>query len=68
MNKEINNVIEFLEYCFIGARALDDYENMVKFSRAIAALKAPADMEIFTKKFQNWYIEKECEVKIPEKI
>lgn len=55
----MDDVLEYLEMSYVGANALDDYEAMAKIERAIAAIKAPADMEIFTTKFKEWYNEHE---------
>lgn len=52
---QMDDVLEYLEMSYVGANALDDFEAMVKIERAIAAIKAPADKEIFTKKFKEWY-------------
>ena len=56
---QIDTIVDTLEACYTGARMCDDTEGMEKISRAIAALKAPLTMEIFTKEFQVWY-KKHC--------
>lgn len=58
----MNDVLEYLEMSYVGANALDDFEAMVKIERAIAAIKAPADMEIFTRKFKEWYNTSEAKI------
>lgn len=59
---QINDVLKYLEMSYIGANALDDFEAMVKIERAIAAIKAPTNMEIFTKKFKGWYNTNETKI------
>ena len=58
-NKTLDDVLEYLEMSYVGANALDDMVAMIKISRAIAALKAPVNMDIFTRKFEEWYNEHE---------
>ena len=58
-NKTMDDVLRYLELSYVGARALDDVVAMVKISRAIAAIKAPVSMSIFTNKFEEWYNEHE---------
>lgn len=58
-NKTLDDVLEYLEMSYVGARALDDMVAMVKISRAIAAIKAPVNKEIFTRRFMEWYTEHE---------
>ena len=51
----MEDVLEYLETAYVGANALDDLDGMHRIERAIAAAKAPADMQIFTSEFKEWY-------------
>ena len=51
----MENIFEYLETAYVGANMLDDFDGMARIGRAIAAAKAPANMEIFTDEFKEWY-------------
>ena len=51
----MEEIRDYLEKCYIGARAMDDDELQVRIARAIAAFEADPEMEIFTEEFQEKY-------------
>lgn len=53
------SIVEYLETCYSGAKMSDDVEGMCRISRAIAALQADTEMEIFTEEFQMAYVMRE---------
>lgn len=55
MNDPIKVIEEYLESSYSGAKMMDDVDAMCRISRAIAALKADTEMEIFTEKFKELY-------------
>lgn len=59
MNKDMLSIVEYLETCYSGAKMSDDVEGMCRISRAIAALQADTEMEIFTEEFQMAYVMRE---------
>ena len=61
-NMTTHDILEYLEMAYVGANALDDLDGMVRISRAIAVMKAPANMDIFTKEFEEWYNQHETEI------
>ena len=56
----MNDIREYLEDAYTGARALDDYEAQIRIARAIAAFNADPEMEIFTEEFKEKYYREEC--------
>ena len=52
---DIQMITDFLENSYTGARAMNDPDAMIRISRAIAALQAPTDMEIFNIRFRKWH-------------
>ena len=58
----LKEIRELLEYAYDGANAVDDVESALRISRALAALNAPTNMDIFTKKFDKIYIEQMCAI------
>lgn len=55
MNDQIKAIEEYLENSYSGAKMMDDVDAMCRISRAIAALKADTEMEIFTEEFKELY-------------
>lgn len=55
MNDQIKVIEEYLENSYSGAKMMDDVDAMCRISRAIAALKADTEMEIFTEEFKEIY-------------
>ena len=53
---QISTVLDYLETAFCGARMMDDVEMMTRLARAIAALEAPTDKDIFTQEFMEEYV------------
>ena len=51
----IDEILNFLEESYIGARIRGNEYGMLKIAHAIAALKAPVNMEIFTEEFKKWW-------------
>ncbi len=60
-DKGIRDIINYLEMCYIGARAMDDVEAMSRIERAIAVMKIPSRQEVFRDGFEEEYIEGEVE-------
>lgn len=58
--ESLADVRQMLAHAYTGARAMDDVEGMTRVARAIAALDAPVDMDIFTKRFEDWHTAHEC--------
>lgn len=56
MSKPQQEILEYLEHSYTGARMMDDVETMTKLSRAIAAFNAPTDKDIFTEEFMEEHI------------
>ena len=52
---KMDNIKEFLENSYIGARAMDDIETQTRIARALAAYEADPEMEIFTEEFKEFY-------------
>ncbi len=57
-------IVDYLETCYVGARAMNDTELQKRISNALAAFKADTDMDIFTIDFIRWYYDKETKVEI----
>lgn len=55
MNDQIKAIEEYLENSYSGAKMMDDVDAMCRISRAIAALKADTEIEIFTEEFKKLY-------------
>lgn len=53
---QMSTVLDYLETAFCGAKMMDDVEMMTRLARAIAALKAPTDKDIFTQEFMEEYV------------
>lgn len=51
MNQQMNKIKEYLEYAYSGAKMMDDVEGMTRISRALVALQADVEKDIFTKEF-----------------
>ena len=51
MNNQMNGIKEYLENAYSGAKMMDDVEGMTKISRALVALQADVEKDIFTKEF-----------------
>lgn len=45
--KDYKEILEYLENCYTGARAMDDVEMELRISRAIVAFKADIYKNIF---------------------
>lgn len=63
MAGQIDSVLNMLEHSYSGAKMMGDTVVELRISRAIAALKAPVEQEIFTEEFKEWWVSKECEIK-----
>ena len=61
--QQLTIIREYLENAYTGARMADDAEMMDRIARAIAALEAPADMDIFNDDFSNYSFKKAMEVR-----
>lgn len=51
MNQPQNEIIEYLECAYLGAKALGDEEAMLRISRALLAFKADPYKDIFLDNF-----------------
>lgn len=56
MNERLKEIENYLETSYCGAKMMDDVESMSRIARALAALKANPEMEIFTDEFQEVYL------------
>lgn len=56
MNNQIKEIEEYLEYAYSGAKMMDDVDSMCRIGRALAALKADTDIEIFTEEYREIYL------------
>ena len=59
-NKQINIIKNYLENAYSGAKMMNDVEVMTKVARAIAALQADVEKDIFTEEFMEEWILKFC--------
>ena len=51
MNRNIKDCISYLELSYSGAKMWDDTESMTRISRALIALQADINKDIFNKEF-----------------
>ena len=58
----LKEIREMLERAYAGADMMDDIDAAMRISRALAALNAPTDIDIFTKKFNKIYLDQMCNV------
>ena len=59
MNEQVKIIKEYLENSYSGAKMMDDAEGMTRISRALAALQADVDVDIFAKDFvEEWVIKR----------
>lgn len=56
MSNQIKEIESYLESAYSGAKMMDDVEAMCRIARALAALKADPEMEIFTVEYQEVYL------------
>ena len=49
------DIVQYLEYSYSGAKMLHDEETCLRIARAIAAFKAPTDQDIFTQEYTDFY-------------
>lgn len=56
MNNQIKENENYLETSYSGAKTMNDVEAMCRITRALAALKADTEMEIFTEEFHEVYL------------
>lgn len=56
MSYQIKEIEKYLETSYSGAKMMDDLETMCRIARALAALKADTEMEIFTDEFREVYL------------
>lgn len=56
MNEQAQIILKYLEDAYIGAKMMEDVDTQLRVSRAITALKAPTDMDIFTEEFQKAFV------------
>ena len=56
MNERLNDVKEYLENSYSGAKMMDDVESMTRIARALAALQANVEEDIFTEEFMEKYV------------
>lgn len=59
MNQEaMDKIKEYLEFSYSGAKLMGDTEGMLRISRAMAALEADINKEIFTEEFLEIFYSK----------
>lgn len=56
MNEQLNEIKEYLEQAHVGAKMIDDVEGMIRISRALMALQADVEEDIFTEEFTEKWI------------
>lgn len=56
MNERLNDVKEYLENSYSGAKMMDDVESMTRIARALTALQADVEKDIFTEEFMEEYV------------
>ena len=52
----MSDIVDYLERAYVGARGMGDSDAMTRIARAIAAIEAPTDMEIFNAEFREWHL------------
>lgn len=57
MDKQLCEIKEYLKYSYSGAKMMGDVEGMVRISRALAALQADVETDIFTEEFLEGQVE-----------
>ena len=60
MSKRIEEIKQYLEFAYTGARRVGTEEDCLRISRAIAALKADTYEEIFSEEFKEKYYYGDC--------
>ena len=55
MNRHINDIKDYLELSYSGAKIMDDAEAMLRISRALVALQADVYEDIFKEEFAEKY-------------
>lgn len=55
MSDQIKVIEKYLEESYSGAKMMDDMDTMCRIARALAALRADPEMDIFTKEYQELY-------------
>ena len=58
----MNDIKDVLENSYTGAIMMDDVDAVLRISRALAALDAPIEMDIFTEEFNAFYMRKACNI------
>lgn len=53
MSDQINIIKDYLEKSYSGAKMMNNAEDMTRIARALAALQADVETEIFTEKFKD---------------
>lgn len=56
MSDQIKEIEKYLENSYSGSKMMDDMDAMCRIARALAALKADPEMEVFTEEFQEVYL------------
>lgn len=57
MNEQTIIIKDYLENAYTGARMMNDEENMLRISRALAALQADIYNDIFKEEFVESFVE-----------
>lgn len=55
MTDHIKEIEKYLECAYSGAKMMDDLDAMCRIGRALAALKADPELEIFTDQYKEIY-------------
>ncbi|GEM_PF-2807772 len=55
--QQIDIINEYFEQAYVGASMMDDQDSMTRIGRAIAALNANIEKDIFTEEFNKKYYE-----------
>ena len=56
ISNQIKEIEDYLETSYSGAKMMDDVDAMCRIARALVALKADPETEIFTDEFQKQYV------------
>ena len=58
MNKQIQTIKDYLENAYSGAKIMNDVESMTRISRALVALQADVEVDIFLEEFVEKWVTK----------
>lgn len=56
MNEQLKEIKEYLEAAYSGAKMMGDVEGTTRIARALAALQADVEKDIFTEEFMEEWV------------